>query len=145
MLIAAASMVFSDPEPQAIEWVKGLSQNCRGCKEIQAAPQESGLYVLMSFSVPDSVWIDLSREIDFLGGVFVLRGLPGDSFVEFQKRVSQLRLKGVRAPIQIHPRMFEDHGVNDVPAFLFSDDRGTDLLSGNVTLRYAALKRGENG
>ena len=141
-LATIGSLIFSDPDPQAIEWAKSLDSNCSRCVRAAPAVQDPGIYVLMSFSVPDQIWLSLSKELERVGGSFVLRGLPEQSFSALQRRIVELKKKGVNAQIQIHPRLFDDHQVDRAPAFLFIDEKGSDLVRGNVTLRYAAELRG---
>lgn len=104
--------------------------------------------VFISFSVPDTYWIGISQEISRIGGVFLLRGLPNNSFEEFSQKVLSLRKKGLTAPIQINPILFQEFGIETVPTYVVSDEGRYDKLSGMVSVRYALesfIERGDLG
>lgn len=124
-------------EKEAAMWVEQLmkKREC-GCFEEEQVPGIESFYVFMSFSVPDDVWIALSIELVKLGGSFVLRGLPENSFEKFAQRIASLRKKGVEAPIHIDPRLFETFTVTAVPCIAMKEDRWSKL-SGAVSLDYA--------
>lgn len=101
--------------------------------------------VFMSFSVPDQVWIDLSKELEQVGGVFVLRGLPNQSFQTLASRILHLKEKGVKAPIQLDPKCFLAYQIDQVPSIVVAEGETFDKVSGNVSLSFALQKMAENG
>jgi conjugal transfer pilus assembly protein TrbC len=115
-------------------------QNCGVFKEV-----DSPLFVCMSFSLKDSLWIEFSKEMEKIGGIFVLRGIPENSFKELAERIFELQSKGVSVPIQIHPKLFQNYAVQLVPAIVVADEDAYDKISGNVTLKFALEKMAREG
>lgn len=112
------------------------------CSTISSSiPDETmPIYVLISFSVPEEAWVDLSKELEEKGGAFVLRGLPHNSFKELSKKIQRLNLLGVSAPIQINPKLFSTYQVSHVPTFLIQNGEEYDKIRGNVSLKAALGK-----
>jgi conjugal transfer pilus assembly protein TrbC len=98
------------------------------------------LYVFVSFSMPDEAWITLSRDVQNVGGILVLRGLPGDSFKNLARKMHFLRQKGVHATVQIDPQLFTKFSIQSVPCFVVTDGDKFDKLNGNVSLAFALEK-----
>lgn len=103
------------------------------------------LFIFLSFSVPESTWIDLSNELKNYNGAIILRGLPNNSFKEFANRIYHLRAQGVSSPIQIDPRLFEAYDIQVVPSFVAKGKEGFDKVSGNISLEYATHLFKEKG
>ena len=101
---------------------------------------ETSLYIFVSFSMPDDAWLLLSKEVEKTGGIFVLRGLPNNSFKQLAEKLYALRLNGVNATVQVDPRLFHKYNIEKVPSFVTVDENDFDKLSGNVTLAYALEK-----
>jgi conjugal transfer pilus assembly protein TrbC len=89
--------------------------------------------VFISFSVPIESWKDWSQTLEKNGGVFILRGLPGNSFRLFAKKVIALRKAGVRAPIRIDPEAYEKYAIEAVPTIVVSTDAGYNKIVGNAS------------
>lgn len=107
---------------------------------------DPALLVFISFSVPDATWLSLSNEIAKINGVFILRGLPNNSFQELAQRLLKLRQNRVNAEIQINPELFEKYGITSVPTFVISEEGKFDKVSGNISPSYAidlAVQEGE--
>lgn len=121
---------------EAERLLKPSGRQCLGGQE----PEESSHKVFISFSVPESIWLSLSREMEAHGASFVLRGLPKNSFRELASRVLKLRKSGLRAPVLVSPFEFERHRVDKVPAFLFYEGEEEFKLSGSVSFGYALEK-----
>jgi conjugal transfer pilus assembly protein TrbC len=117
-----------------------LMPSGKQCFSGMEEPEESSPKVFISFSVPESVWISLSPEMEECGGSFVLRGLPKNSFQELASKVLKLRQSGVRAPLLISPEDFEKHQIKKVPTFIFYEEGEVFKLSGSVSFRYALEK-----
>lgn len=95
--------------------------------------------VFMSFSVQESTWIALSKEVEEVGGIFVLQGLPNDSYKELTTKIHRLRKKGVGAIIQIHPQLFQNYQVMQVPTFVLVDNKGSDFIATKVSGNFSVL------
>lgn len=123
--------------------------SCKGkCPSFQPTSEfEPVLQVCMSFSVPIQVWKDLNEELIRHHGVFVVKGLPNNSFQAFAQKVLEFRKHGITAPIRIDPKLFERVKVNQVPLFVFSEKDEMHTVSGTVTIPYVLdlmhIKTGE--
>jgi conjugal transfer pilus assembly protein TrbC len=108
------------------------------CTSNVAPVEEShSLYVFMSFSLEDHLWVQFSKELEKMGGIFVLRGLPNNSFKEFADRIFELQQQGVKVSIQIHPKLFEECDIQLVPTILVKEENSYDKISGNISLGCA--------
>jgi len=98
------------------------------------------VFIAMSFSVPENIWISLSKELEKIEGTFVLCGLPNNSFKELAVRILSLKNKGVNAQIQLDPKLFQECEITQVPTFIVKKDNSYDKLMGNVSLKFALSK-----
>jgi len=94
------------------------------------------LQVCMSFSVPTQVWKDLNEDLIRHQGVFVVKGLPNNSFQAFAGKVLEFRKQGITAPIRIDPKLFERLKVNQVPRFVVKKKDEMHTVSGTLTIPY---------
>ncbi len=92
------------------------------------------LMVFMSFSVPLESWKDWSQSLEKVGGIFVLRGLPDNSFRIFAQKVKELRKDGVNVPIYIDPEAYEKYEIQGVPSTVLLDGEKYDKMTGNIHL-----------
>ena len=154
-------------DPEAIEWLKQhlidfppeksasiqeiqkiiVKKECFNCssdaaQEIFSDPQ---VFVFMSFSIPDETWLSLSRELEKVGGIFVIRGLPNQSFKELAAKILSLKEKGVNSPIQLDPKKFQAYQLTSVPMFLIEEEKSYDKLMGNVSLKFAIEMMAQQG
>lgn len=117
-----------------------LEKQCTTCTD-QSVKTDENLPVLLvftSFSMPDSLWVSLSQELEAVGGAFILQGLPSNSFKELANKIYELRQKNVNADIQLHPQLFQDYQIHHVPTFvLIEKDKQWNQLEGNVSLDFA--------
>lgn len=95
------------------------------------------LFVFISFSVPEDVWISISKDIIPIGGVLVLNGLPDNSFKNLANRLRKMKENGFLADVQINPMLFEEYSITQVPAFVVSDNNCYDKVIGNISVDYA--------
>lgn len=122
------------------------SKNCQGCGSADVSMEKSSpLYVFMSFSLQDSLWVGISKELEKIGGSFILRGLPQNSFKELAGRIIEMQEKGVSVPIQIHPKLFQEYEIDLVPSIVVVDGNKFDKMSGNSTLEFALEKMARQG
>jgi len=123
--------------------------SCKGkCPSFNPTPNvEPSLQVCMSFSVPTQVWKDLNEDLIRHQGVFVVRGLPNNSFQAFAQKVLEFRKHGITAPIRMDPKLFERLKVHQVPLFVVKKQDETHTVSGTVTIPYVIelmhIKTGE--
>lgn len=112
--------------------------SCKGkCPSFKPIPDsEPSLQVCMSLSVPTQVWKDLNEDLIHHQGVFVVKGLPNNSFQAFAAKVLEFRKHGITAPIRIDPKLFERLKVNQVPLFVVKQKDETHTVSGTVTIPY---------
>ena len=122
-------------------------------KRFEAArpPDESALFILVSFSMPAESLERLAAQAGKAGATLVLRGMVDDSM----KRTAEVAAEFVKshpgAQFQIDPTLFRRFAVTRVPAFVLSARAGDDhacgkdcdardtfaSVSGDVTLDYA--------
>lgn len=125
---------------------KVKKEQCLTCGNADLDMKESSsLYICMSFSLEDQLWIQLSKEAEKVGALFIIRGLPNNSFKELASRILQLQEKGINVPIQIHPKLFKDYQIKCVPAVLVVENEKYDVISGNVSLQFALEKLSQQG
>ena len=138
---------FSEEEDFSSDAIERIlkRKNCFNCIDV-AEEKDTDLFIFMSFSVPENTWKELSNEVKKAEAVFILRGLPGNSFNEFFSKISELKKKGIAAPIQIFPEYFKKYEINHCPAFVFKEGEKFDKVSGNISLGTALeiiSRRGE--
>jgi conjugal transfer pilus assembly protein TrbC len=120
------------------EFLSFLEKKCTGCKSTSEDTVDHDLLIFVSFSMPEEVFLSLSKEIEKLGsGALVIRGLPKNSFKELAKKVFHLRERGVKSPISIDPNKFEEYHIDSVPTFVRIKGKDFDKITGNITLNYA--------
>lgn len=124
-----------------------IEQKCKGCLQAELKGDiESPFIVFMSFSVPDDVWLSLSKELASIGGLIVLQGVPNNSFKELAEHLIRLKKKGMNATVQLHPQLFNQYGVSHVPSFVLREGPSFDKVTGNISVGYALdvmLEKGE--
>ena len=105
--------------------------------------QETDLFIFVSMSMHKDYLLELGIEAKERGGVVVLKGLVNDSF---KKTVQELRfLLDEEIGVLIDPQLFEDHNIQHVPAFVLTDGKAVDSISGSVSFSYALNIFAENG
>lgn len=129
--------------------VNKKNESCSTClsnfTQIQEHQETKPLLVFMSFSVPLESWKDLSAQLEQTEGVFLLKGLPHDSFEELAVKLAEFRLAGVQAPIDIDPESFETYRIDAVPAIVLRDANQFDQLFGNTRLDAALQMIADRG
>lgn len=133
------SIVKKKPTQAMIEAAHILQKNtCKGkCPTFNPTPDQAPqVQVCMSFSVPFQVWKDLNADLIQNNGVFVVKGLPNNSFQAFAEKVLDFRKQGITAPIRIDPKLFERHHIQNVPLFILSHQNETHTVSGTLTIPY---------
>jgi conjugal transfer pilus assembly protein TrbC len=115
-----------------------LTDECKTCFKGKIVEVETPkLYVCMSFSVPDSIWLSLDKEMMDSEAVFVLRGLPDNSFKVLASKLASLKEKGMNASVFIHPQIFKDYSIERVPTLIFKDNLIENQISGAISIQYA--------
>lgn len=91
-----------------------------------SADEPSGIFYLVSWSMPIEILRAYVLEAHWAGGSLVFRGIPPDKKIveHVIKDYVQLSRKevGLDAPVSIDPRMFDMFGANVVPAIVVVDD-----------------------
>jgi len=124
--------------------------------------KEPEFFAFVSLSIPETSLKQMSKELERIGGSFVFRGMPNDSFNDFIKKVLHFREQGILAPILVDPDAFSEYNVTEVPTFVYLppsiETLSTEELSrasedtsypkykkivGNVSIPYALEKMGE--
>jgi conjugal transfer pilus assembly protein TrbC len=127
----------------ALHSLQGACLNCSSGDEIISL--DSHLLVFVSFSIPDHAWISLSKELEKIGGIFVLRGLPQHSFQALATRILTLKAQGVNAPIQLDPKSFITYEITQVPTIVVADKQTFDKVAGHVSIKFALEQMAKHG
>ncbi|NHZ99052.1 type-F conjugative transfer system pilin assembly protein TrbC [Massilia sp. CCM 8734] len=113
--------------------------------------EESGLFIMVSFSMPRESIERLASQANKAGATLVLRGMVDDSLKKTAETVADFLKRYPGAQFQIDPTVFKRFAVAQVPAFVIStrppdtstcgkecDPRNTfSSVAGDVTLDYA--------
>ena len=111
----------------------------------QESPKEvrrDGVYLLLSFSLPNDTLKDYLREAKLLGAKVLLRGLVQDSFKVTQERIKHLLFTGdhpddsLLVGIGIDPVIYRTVGAEEVPALVFVKDDKFLIASGGVSVAH---------
>lgn len=87
----------------------------------------------ISFSIPMDTLLEISLHLQRVGGAFVIRGLPENSFKLLSEKIVELKKRGVNIPILIDPKAFELHKVEQVPTYVLFDGFKFDKIAGNIS------------
>jgi len=116
-----------------------------GCFEGSPTLEDYPLIVFISFSMPEASLLSFAKELESCGGVFVVRGLPNNSFAEFFNKLNHLKELGMDAPILIDPDSFEEYEVTEVPTIVLKGEQAFDKMTGNVPVAYTLETFSEKG
>lgn len=108
-------------------------------------PTKHKLFLFTSFSLPLESWTEFSIFLEKAGGMFVLQGLPDNSFTSLAKKLSELRKAGIRAEIVLDPESFEKFNIRAVPTLVLSNGKQYDKISGNIKPLSALSYFAESG
>lgn len=103
------------------------------------------ILIFASFSLPDNIWLELSKEAKEYGARIVVRGLPENSFKKFSSKLYALQKKGMNASVDIDPELFQKYEITKVPSFVVKDAKGFDKVSGSISLDYFLEKSARDG
>ncbi len=132
------NQIKPDQDGQDCQKTIDLLSDCSICYRGKPLDIESPkILIFISFSVPENIWLSLSEEMKNHQAVFVLRGLPDNSFKLLAQRIAYLKKKGMEASVQIHPNLFKEYEIQSVPTFVFTDADKIHKISGSVSLSYA--------
>lgn len=107
--------------------------------------KSQNLFIFISFSVPLETWKEYSYLLEKTEGVFVLRGLPENSFPLLSQKIQSLREEKIFASIQIDPEAFEKYAIDAIPSIVLTEDSQYDKMTGNISLSHALKVFSENG
>ena len=99
----------------------GFAESCcgKGVDTDFAIEEDPAFLAFVSLSIPEASLKEMSKHLEKIGGQFIFRGMPNNSFEDFLKTVMEFREKGILAPILVDPESFEEYGVTEVPTFVF--------------------------
>lgn len=89
-------------------------------------PGTNDLIIFVSFSMPNDVLAELSRQAKEFGAVMVIRGFKDGSLLA-TKRAALMANKG-RVEWEIHPELFKAFKVESVPAFVVASADAESVL-----------------
>lgn len=100
---------------------------------LPSAQHNGKLLLFVSFSLPMESWKEYSPFLEKVGGSFILRGLPGNSFSVLSKKIIELRKEGIQAEILLDPESFEKYAITAIPTLVLDNGKQYDKISGNIT------------
>lgn len=128
-----------NPEESRVSLPLNLQDPCKSCVKGDIFEiEEPHILIFMSFSVPENIWLTFSKEMADCQAVFVIRGLPDNSFKSLAQKIALLKDRGMQTPIQIHPQLFKEYAVERVPSFVLTDQNEVSKAAGTVSLKYVA-------
>ena len=97
------------------------------------------LFCFVSLDLPEEALRAHSNALQAFGGIFVVRGWPNNSFLDFSQRVLSFREQGIDIPITIDPELFDRFAVELAPTFILvsKDGKRFDKIVGNLTITSA--------
>jgi len=99
---------------------------------------ETGIYVLVSFSMNDQSLRRYFVEAESLGARLVINGLVGDKHSGNRFGATQERIQRAKINVDINPVIFEQLGVQHVPMIVAVYDDGLiKKVSGHISLMHA--------
>jgi len=108
----------------------------RAATALPVSPTKPALLTFVSFSMPDDSLKAVLEQTARAGGVTVLRGLVDNSFKETALRIGKFSRE--HGPgLSVDPRLFAEHGVTIVPAFVVVGETVPDKIAGNMSLAAA--------
>ncbi len=119
----------------------GYSQILKDNKTDQSIPD--GLYIAVSLSMQKGLLEGLSKKASKIGAKLIMRGLKNNSFEETIRAVKELSESGIA--VDINPKIFRSYEIKQVPAFILVSGNKSDILHGNVSLKYALSEFTEYG
>ncbi|MBB63446.1 MAG: hypothetical protein CMO81_00090 [Waddliaceae bacterium] len=153
IFLLIGNMLFADEwidsvanrvDEDAVNWANNLLNSqlrnkspCGNCISPSSYEGESNkTLILMSFSIPEDIWLSLSLEAEKKGASFVIKGLPENSFSELAYRIAEMKKRGLNTPIRLDPNLFDEYAVSLVPTFILDGRK----ISGTISLDYAEEK-----
>lgn len=93
----------------------------------------------MSCSMPDVTWLSISKELEKVQGVFLLKNLPDHNYKKLAAKILRLKKMGVKAPIQINPQLFHTYNIQYLPTFVLEnlDLTNSYKISADISLEAA--------
>ena len=123
------------------KYLNSYSQILKDNKTDQSIPE--GLYVAVSLSMPEQTLVNLFNWSQKLGGKLIMRGLKNNNFTETIAAIKGLSDKGIA--VDINPKIFRAYEIKQVPVFVLIENGKSDLMKGNVSLKYAVEQFKEKG
>jgi conjugal transfer pilus assembly protein TrbC len=114
--------------------VSSSSPSC-GTKEV--------LRIFVSFSMPESLLVNLDQQARKIGAKLVIRGLKNNSFKETFEFIKSIDDQAIR--VDIDPKAFTEFGITQVPSFVLNSDTSYDKITGNVSLSYVLKEFADSG
>ncbi|KKM65756.1 hypothetical protein LCGC14_1488070 [marine sediment metagenome] len=113
---------------------KRACNNCRSFEK-NSGDNQSAVYIFISFSVPENTWLELDRTTSPINKIFVVRGIPNNSFEVFGKKIAALKDKGFSSFLEINPELFHKYEIINVPSFVVTNGGNFNKVSGNISLQ----------
>ena len=152
-MAAARARVFADPsalQKSQLELAKEIAQAARRHLPVEnpevKTPREArkdGVYLLLSFSLPEDTLREYFQESHKYGITICLRGLVDNSFKTTRERILALFVDGNRQPnesmltgLVIDPVIFQRAGVQEVPAVVVVQGAHYQSAVGTASVKH---------
>jgi type-F conjugative transfer system pilin assembly protein TrbC len=116
----------------------------KGMEAKKSMQTDSGnLFVLVSFSMPDTLIKQYMNEAHRYRANVVIIGLVDNDFNITQSKIKEITGKTNKGGVLIDPNLFTTYNVQSVPAILLTADQypclATNCSSGNFDIMYGAV------
>ncbi|STX55688.1 conjugative transfer protein [Legionella beliardensis] len=108
----------------------------------------STVSVFVSFSMPEMLLEETLKESSLLHIPVYLNGLYQDSMPETALKIMALSARVPNLTLQIDPTLFEQFGIQQVPALVVANGEAFDVIYGNLPLKEGLARmagRGDSG
>lgn len=102
------------------------------------------LFVFISLSMPEHTlqqYANLSHQYNY---TLVLQGFKNNSYLATIEHMQKIILN-TQAGIMVHPDLFEQFNILQVPTVILSDGKHYDQIAGNISVHYALTEIAAHG
>lgn len=145
--LLSAGAAWADSASTSGVDVAALAKQYQDVEQEETTLGAPSLLVFVSFSMPKPSLQALQQQVNLVGGQLVIRGFIDNSLQKTADAVSHILING-RGGLSIDPPAFQQHHINQVPAFVVTkgqDENGFDVVYGNVTLEAALTELANKG
>ena len=99
---------------------------------------EPGIYVFVSFSLPDESLRNYFIDANRYGAKLVMRGLTGDKNSRNRFAITKARMERARINVDINPNLIEQLNITQIPVIaVVTSDQVIKKISGQISVQKA--------